>query len=77
MSETIAVVLLVSSFFEKTWTAIILLSLATPSTLVEVLFPAAIPATCVPWSQPDIEAEQFTPEPDAVDEDTPPGQTLA
>jgi hypothetical protein len=39
--------------------------LATPENdlpAVEPL-PAAIPATCVPWSHPKIETEQLTPDP--------------
>jgi hypothetical protein len=41
------------------------------------LLPAAIPATCVPCSQPSIELGQLTPEPEAVEDATPPGQKLA
>ncbi len=48
-------------------------SLATPEKAADL--PAAMPATCVPCSQPA--TLQFTPDPDAVDCATPPGQTEA
>ena len=37
--------------------------------------PAAMPATWVPWSHPRTVLKQFTPEPGAVEEVTPPGQS--
>ena len=52
-------------------------SLATPENPIEPLsFPTAMPATCVPCSHSQVsEVLQFTPEPAAVDSDTPPGQS--
>jgi hypothetical protein len=37
--------------------------------------PDAIPATCVPWEQPAYPA-QLMPDPNAVEEDAPPGHRL-
>ena len=51
---------------------------ATPEMVTEPVShspPAAMPATCVPWLQPEIELSQFSPEPIAVDDDAPPGHS--
>src|SRR3982751_7081437 len=57
---------------EKTWMEMMSASRATPKLLTPSLA-AAMPATCVPCSQP--KSEQLIPEPGAVDSHTPPGQT--
>ena len=38
--------------------------------------PAAIPATCVPWSQPNSESGQLTPEPGPICSSWPFGQRV-
>ena len=50
---------------ENTWIAITEAPLATPENDFPAVapLPAAIPATCVPWSHPKSPSEQFTPEP--------------
>ena len=56
---------------EKILIAMIDASLATPES--EPLCPAAMPATCVPWSHPCTLAGQGRPEPTAVVSSTAPG----
>jgi hypothetical protein len=58
----------------KTWIAMIGAFFATP--LNSELFPAAIPATCVPCPHPLIDVSQSIAEPGAMLSVTPPGQRL-
>lgn len=62
----------------KTCMAMMPASGATPEIVVNPVLhdpPAAIPATWVPWSQPEIVLSQFVPEPVATDCDTWPGHS--
>src|SRR3954466_2814769 len=59
---------------EKTWIAMILAPGATPEPSTPFVPPAAMPATCVPWSHP--ESAQGAALPTPVEELASPGQTL-
>ena len=68
--------------YEKICTEISFASGATPeiavfepAILILVVFPAIVPATCVPWLQPSMPT-QSSPESGAVELATPPGQRL-
>ena len=62
---------------ENTWTAITDAPLATPENdLPAGPLPAAIPATCVPWSHPKSASEQLTPDPGPTCSSWPFGQSV-